>query len=141
MIAKIISGGRYSRTTHPTWKYRFSEDLVIWTSHCVEKPIAFRSHSGYIIGKWEGHLLTIYSGYMFDGASGWWDHELAMPGFGFHDFGYQLAQILTRKQWDQGMLATHAEAGYKPRHLVYAGVRAGGWQVYGKRDYVEILYL
>lgn len=138
MIAKVISGGRYDCTSHPKWKYCLSEDLVVEMSHSMQKPVQFKSASGYIIGKWNGNLLTIYTGYMFDGASGWWDHKIAMPGFGVHDFGYQLSQILTRAQWDAVMFSIHTQANYKCRYLVYAGVRAGGWKFYGKSDYVKI---
>jgi hypothetical protein len=139
MIAYVISGGRMDRTTHPKWKYRFADDLVVWMSHKVEKPIEFRSESGYVIARWEGHILTIFAGYVMDGASFWPDHEKGMRGFGVHDFGYQVAQILTRKQWDQVMLSIHAHDGYKARHIVYGGVSVGGWASYGKRGYVEIV--
>ena len=138
MIAYVISGGRMDRTTHPKWKYRFADDLVVWMSHKVEKPIEFKSESGYVIARWEGHILTIFAGYVMDGASCWPDHEKGMRGFGVHDFGYQVAQILTRQQWDQVMLSIHAHDGYRVRHIVYAGVRAGGWSSFGKRGYVEI---
>jgi hypothetical protein len=141
MIAYVISGGRIERTTHPKWKYRFGDDLVVWISHRLEKPIEFRAESGYVIARWEGNVLTIFRGYMMDGASFWWDHKKGMRGFGVHDFGYQVAQVLTRLQWDLGMLSIHSHDGYKARHVVYAGVRAGGWASYGKRGYVQIIEL
>lgn len=138
MIARIISGGSYRKTTHPRWKYVTTEDLVVWVSHCVPEPVQFVTEAGYVIGKWGNHILTIFSGYCFDGASNWPDHPDGMRGFQIHDFGYQLAQILTRKQWDQVMRAIHEADAYAWRHIVYGGVRAGGWTAYGKRDYVKI---
>lgn len=139
MIVRRVSGGKFDRTSHPKWKYRLSEHLVLWTSHRVEKPILIRSSSGYLIGKWQGNLLIIFSGYMYDGATGWPDHKEAMVGFAFHDFGYQLSQILTRLQWDQGMKSLHEQANYKLRHVVFAGVRLGGWKFFGKSEPVRII--
>lgn len=139
MIARIISGGTYKPTTHPRWKYRTTEDLIIRTAHYQPIRVKFRASNGYIIGEWHKNILIINKGYTLDGASCWPDHPIAMPGFIFHDFGYQLAQILPRITWDQGMRDIHALASYKLRHIVYAGVRLGGWKSYGKRDYIEIL--
>jgi hypothetical protein len=141
MRAYVVSGGKFDRTSHPKWKYRLSENLVVWMAHVPPKPLVFRSHSGYLIGEWTGHILIIYAGYMFDGASSWPDHVAGMPGFALHDFGYQLAQLLTRLGWDNAMLDIHGQYGYWWRYVVWSGVRVGGWRAYGKRDYVEILEL
>jgi hypothetical protein len=133
-----ISGGQYERTTHPKWKYRLVEDLVLQVSIYRATTMEFRTEAGYLIARWEGYEFTIFKGYACDGASFWIDHEEGMIGWFWHDAGYQIAQILTRKQWDFGMLSLHAESKYKLRHIVYAGVRSGGWASYGKRDYVHV---
>jgi hypothetical protein len=140
MIAKPISGGRLERTTHPLWKYRLADQFIMWTEKKMP-PVRFESAKGFIIGTWIDHELTINDDYMLDGASFWPDHEKGMRGFTGHDFGYQLAQILTRIEWDQLMLSIQAHDQYKLRHIVYAGVRVGGWRSYGKRDYVKIILL
>lgn len=139
MIAKPIRGGNFERTTHPLWKYRLTDELLIKMGHAVPKPVQLETACGYVIGEWVRNHLAIFPDYMTDGASCWPDHEEGMRGFGVHDLGYQLAQILTRKQWDLTMLSIHAHDRYRLRHIVYAGVRAAGWKAYGKRDYVKIV--
>jgi hypothetical protein len=138
MIAYVIDGGKYERTSHPKWKYWLAKDLVVWMSHKVKKPIEFRAKSGYLIARWDGHILTIFRGYVMDGATLWPDHKKGMHGFAVHDFGYQIGQILSREQWDQVMLSIHKHDGYLARHIVYAGVRAGGWNFFGKSEPVHI---
>ena len=140
MIARILTGGRYDRTTHPKWKYRLSEALIVWTEKMMP-PVRFESAKGFIMGMWIDHELTINQDYMLDGASCWPDHEEGMRGFTVHDFGYQLGQILKRKGWDDFMLSIHTNDNYRLRHIVYAGVRVGGWRSYGKREYVKIINL
>lgn len=135
-----VSGGKLERTTHPLWKYRLVDPLVIRTEKKMP-PVRFEAAKGFIIGTWIDQELTINEDYMLDGASFWPDHEEGMRGFTGHDFGYQLGQILTRKGWDQLMCSIHAYDKYRLRHIVYAGVRAGGWRAYGKRDYVKIIHL
>jgi len=134
-----VHGSKIDKTSHPIWKYRLAENFVFRMPTRMSTPVIFVSHSGYTIGEWRGFVLTIFSGYMLDGASGWPDHEIAMPGFVLHDFGYQLAQILTRKEWDRAMFDVQEAVSYRWRHIVYAGVRLGGWKAYGQRDYVEII--
>lgn len=141
IIARPLSGGNYVKTSHPKWKYKTTDDFVIWVDMFIKDSVSFQTDSGYVIGEWRGNILTIFAGYMFDGASYWPDHELGMRGWIWHDFGYQVAQILERWEWDKGMFDIHGYDGYKLKGIVHAGVRLGGRGSYGKRDYVRMVKL
>jgi hypothetical protein len=90
--------------------------------------------------EWKGQKYTIPRGFVTDGASVPWFFQRLLPRQGryfaaavIHDYLYW-SGLLSRKEADLVLLefSKRLRVGWIDRHMLYRGVRIGGWVAWGQ---------
>ena len=119
------------------WAYTLTQSMQ-WRIPERNFPPMEIYHEKTKIGMVAGNVLTVYTGYAWNGMSCWPDSPTtAMPSC-WHDFWYQVGKLLTRQQADAGLEHLLRLKNDPTPRLCYCGVRLFGWKFYSKAKGVTL---